>query len=65
MYILLDDSSKQKDHKNYKCGQAPVAHTCNPSCLGSRDQEDYGLKPASANSSQDPIKTLYKKGLAE
>jgi hypothetical protein len=23
------------------------------------------LKPASANSSQDPIKTLYKKGLAE
>jgi hypothetical protein len=28
----------------------PVAHTCNPSCLGSRDQEDRGLKPAWANS---------------
>jgi hypothetical protein len=24
--------------------QAPVAHACNPSYLGGRDQEDYGLK---------------------
>jgi hypothetical protein len=22
----------------------PVAHTCNPSCSGGRDQEAYGLK---------------------
>jgi hypothetical protein len=25
---------------------APVAHTCNPSYSGCRDQEDHGLKPA-------------------
>jgi hypothetical protein len=28
----------------------PVAHTCNPSHSGGRDQEDRGLKPARANS---------------
>jgi hypothetical protein len=27
-----------------KNGQALVAHTCNPSYSGGRDQEDYGLK---------------------
>jgi hypothetical protein len=27
----------------------PVAHACNPSYSGSRDQEDCGLKPAQAN----------------
>jgi hypothetical protein len=32
-----------------------VAHTCNPSYSGGRDQEDRSLKPAQANSSQDPI----------
>jgi hypothetical protein len=45
-----------------------VAHTCNPSYSGSRDQEDLGLKPAQANSSQDPIskkKPSQKKGLVE
>jgi hypothetical protein len=31
-----------------------VAHTCNPSYSGGRDQEDRSLKPAWANSSQDP-----------
>jgi hypothetical protein len=30
-----------------------VAHTCNSSYLGSWDQEDRGLRPAQANSSQD------------
>jgi hypothetical protein len=34
---------------------APVAHACNPSYSGGRDQEDGSLKPAQANSSQDPI----------
>jgi hypothetical protein len=34
--------------------QALVAHTCNPSYSGGRDQEDRGLKPAWANSFQDP-----------
>jgi hypothetical protein len=27
----------------------PVAHACNPSYLGDREQEDSGLKPAQAN----------------
>jgi hypothetical protein len=35
--------------------QALVAHSYNPSYSGSRDQEDPCLKPAQANSSQDPI----------
>jgi hypothetical protein len=46
--------------------QAPVAHTCDPSYSGGRDQEDYGSKPAQANSSRDPPKkTLHKKKLVE
>jgi hypothetical protein len=32
-----------------------VAYTCNRSYLGGRDQEDCSLKPAKANSLQDPI----------
>jgi hypothetical protein len=36
-------------------GWVMVAHTCNPSYSGDRDQEDHGLKPAQENSSQDPI----------
>jgi hypothetical protein len=37
-------------------------HACNPSNIGGRDQGDQGLKPARANSSQDPIlkKALHK-----
>jgi hypothetical protein len=31
-----------------------VAHACNPNYLGGRHQEDQGLKPAQANSLQDP-----------
>jgi hypothetical protein len=27
-------------------GLAPVAHTCNPSYSGGKDQEDHSLKPA-------------------
>jgi hypothetical protein len=30
-----------------------VAHTCNPSYWGGRDQEDCGVKPA--NNSRDPL----------
>jgi hypothetical protein len=43
---------------------APVAHTCNPSKSGGRDQEDHSLKPVQENSSQDPIskKPITKKG---
>jgi hypothetical protein len=32
-----------------------MAHACNPSYAGGRDQEDRDLKPAQANSLQDPI----------
>jgi hypothetical protein len=35
--------------------QVPVAHTCNPSYLGGRDQEDHSSKPALAKSSLDII----------
>jgi hypothetical protein len=43
----------------------PVAHSCNPSYSGDRDQEDGVLKPAHANSSMRPYleKTLHRKGL--
>jgi hypothetical protein len=41
-----------------------VAHTCNPSYSGGRDQEVRDSKPSQANSSRDPIvkKTLHKRG---
>jgi hypothetical protein len=35
--------------------QALVAHACNPSYSGGKDQEDHGLRPAQANISRDPI----------
>jgi hypothetical protein len=35
--------------------QTMVAHTCNPSYSGGRDQEDSSSEPAQANSSQNPI----------
>jgi hypothetical protein len=44
-----------------------MAHACNPSYSGGRDQEDPGLKPALANSLQAPIsKNIpHKKELVE
>jgi hypothetical protein len=42
-------------HKKKSSSWAPVAHACNPSFLGGRDQEDLGSKPVQANSSRDPI----------
>jgi hypothetical protein len=46
---------------------AAVAHTCNTSYSGGKDQEDHSSKPAWANSSKRPYleKTLHKKGLVE
>jgi hypothetical protein len=48
-------------------GLALVAHTCNPSYSGGRDQEDPGSKPTGANSSRDPIlkKKASQKGLVK
>jgi hypothetical protein len=42
----------------------PVVHPCNPSYSRGRDQKDRSLKPAWANSLQDPISknTQHKKG---
>jgi hypothetical protein len=50
-------------HLEWLSSLAPVAHAWNPSYSGGRNQEDLGLKPASINSSQDPIlkKTLTGK----
>jgi hypothetical protein len=33
------------------CSREPLAHACNPSCSGGRDQEDQCSKPAWANRS--------------
>jgi hypothetical protein len=44
-----------------------VAHACNPSFSGGRDQKDHGSKPAWANSLQDPLlkNSSQQKGLVE
>jgi hypothetical protein len=49
---------------------APVAHACNPSYSGGRDQEDRGWKPAWANSSvrtylENPFTPFTNTGLLE
>jgi hypothetical protein len=51
---------KKKNNKSHVL----VAHICNPSYSGGRDQEDLGSKLAQANSSQDPISIIpnTKKG---
>jgi hypothetical protein len=36
----------------------PMAYGYNPSYSGGRDQEDHGLKPAWANSLQDPVSKI-------
>jgi hypothetical protein len=41
-----------------KKGQALVAHTCNPSYSGGRDQEDHSLKPTQGNHLRDPISKI-------
>jgi hypothetical protein len=38
-----------------------VAHACNPSYFGGRDQEDNSLKIAMANSLWDPVSKKKKK----
>jgi hypothetical protein len=47
--------------------QALVAHACNPSYSGARDQKDHSSKPAQANSSMSPHlkKHFTKMGLVE
>jgi hypothetical protein len=47
--------------------QVLMAHTCNPSYSGGRDQEGGVSKPAQVSSLRDPIskKKNHKKGLVE
>jgi hypothetical protein len=53
-YLYLPLKKKKKKRKKRKTtttkGQAPVAHTCNPTYSGGRDQKDKGSKPVRANS---------------
>jgi hypothetical protein len=42
-------------------GQAPVAHTYNPSYSGGSDQQDRSLKPGRTNSPRDPVSKKKKK----
>jgi hypothetical protein len=42
---------RKTTHQKLRESQALVAHTCNPSHSGGRDQEDCHLKPVRANSS--------------
>jgi hypothetical protein len=44
---------------------APVAHVCNPSYSGGRDQEDHGSKPAWVNSSMRPYLKKKKKKITK
>jgi hypothetical protein len=48
----------KKERKKELFSRAPVAHACNPSYSGGRDQEDCGLKPTWASSSRDPISKI-------
>jgi hypothetical protein len=51
--LLSKQEALNSNHSTRKRerAQAPVAHACNPSYSGGRDQEDQGLKPAWGNSS--------------
>jgi hypothetical protein len=44
---------------------APVAQACNPRYLGGYDQEDCNLRPAWANSFQDPIPKITREKWTE
>jgi hypothetical protein len=64
----LETSGTGQGHILLKVGpcQALVAHTCNPSYSGGRDQEELSSKPAWINSSRDPIlKNLFTKRAGE
>jgi hypothetical protein len=62
-------SRRKNKFLNGKVNLALVAHICNPSYSGGRDQEDSSLKPAWAKWFRFPRpyleKAHHKKGLAE
>jgi hypothetical protein len=53
--LSLEDFCKSK--KKY-VSWALVAHACNSSYLGGRDQKDGGSRPAQTNSLRDPISKI-------
>jgi hypothetical protein len=60
IHLKLLEKQEQTKHKSSRLKEVIkirvlVAHTCDPSYLGGRDQEDCCLKPAQTNSSRDPI----------
>jgi hypothetical protein len=63
MYARMSKCKNHKITKNFKWGWALVAHTCNPSYTGGREEEDCSSKPAQANSSERTYfkTTLHKK----
>jgi hypothetical protein len=62
MYTLYPIYIKKK-----KVAGKLVAHACNPSYSGGRDQEAHSSRPARANSFLDPSqkKKNHKKGVRE
>jgi hypothetical protein len=66
---LLYNKNKniKKEKLKKKKSRVLMAHACNPSYSGDRDQEDRSSKPAQTNRSRRPYlkKSLHKKGLAE
>jgi hypothetical protein len=64
MLHLVWETNGGGERKEKHEGLELVAHTCNPSYSGGRDQEDRGSKPARGKSLLDPIlkKPFTKKG---
>jgi hypothetical protein len=48
---LIQSLASKKEQFNSASKWMLVAHACNPSYSGSRDQEDHGSQPAWGNSS--------------
>jgi hypothetical protein len=65
--MKAQDAPLQMNGIKTMCCCTLLAHTCNLSYSGGRDQEDCSWKPSQENSSQDPIlkKIHYTKGLVE
>jgi hypothetical protein len=53
--MIFEVQKSLKLKQIYNNCKALVAHTCNPSYSGGRDQEDRRSKPDGANDSRDPI----------
>jgi hypothetical protein len=66
-YIQLSKKKKEGRKERKEKSQMPVAHTCNPSYSGGKDQENCSSRPTQRNSSKDPILKIAntKKGLME